>query len=333
MFAPLWGWFADRFDYRIILRVALVVLTLAIAPVGIVSLPLPYVLRLLAGLSAAAIIPLALLSSTTFRGGGCSDQARRFTWRTAFVFLGDLLGPSLGEASSALVPRMPLLVLAAIVAALAVLTGFASLPARGGACANVSHRHAPSRLATVMLLFVTVGGGGGLAAMHVSLLVNRGAGTPTREAIAWMLSLCGLVKLAAQLFHTRVAWLVAALRRLACPTLGLLALSLFLFRHASTAAEIASLIALAGWSSASLRLVTSFWISGPVRPAGDMLGLKHAAASIGQALAPMAFAVASPKGQTAAIDGVGWLSLCLLALLPMVWRGAVRLAAPIDGTD
>ncbi|MDF0544136.1 hypothetical protein PX699_17440 [Sphingobium sp. H39-3-25] len=113
--------------------------------------------------------------------------------------------------------------------------------------------------------------GRGLAAMHVSLLVTRVETGLNREAIAWMLSLCGLAMLAAQLFHTRVPWLVTAPPRLlACLTLGLLAAALFVFSYASSMIAMAALIVAAGWSSASLRLVTSFWISGPrFRQAGS----------------------------------------------------------------
>ncbi|WP_310218118.1 MFS transporter [Caulobacter sp. BE264] len=327
VFAPLWGWLADRIDYRIILRTALVVLALATAPVGAVPLPMLYGLRLLAGLSAAAIIPLALLS-TNFAPGGRDEQARRFTWLTAFMFLGDLFGPLLAEASASLFPRTPLLVLALVIAvlALALTTGIVRLPARCAARPEGRRLQAPPRVVTLVLLLVTIVGGGGLAAMHVSLLVTRSEGALSREAIAGMLSLCGLAMLAAQLFHTRVTWLVTAPRRLACLTLALLALSLFLFRFGTTVVEMAGLIAVAGWSSASLRLVTSFWISGPMRPSGVMLGLQHTAASLGQALAPMSLAVVSPHRQAAVVEAIGWLSLGLLALLPAIWR---RTSTPV----
>lgn len=327
VFAPLWGWLADRIDYRVILRAALFVLAMATAPVGAVALPILYGLRLLAGLAASAIIPLALLS-TNFASGGRREQARRFTWLTAFMFLGELFGPLLSEASAWLFPHTPLLMLALVIAvpALALATSAVRLPARCPARPQGRRPPAPSGVATLVLLLVTIVGGGGLAALHVSLLVTRPEGALSREAIAGMLSLCGLAMLAAQLFHTRVAWLVTAPRRLACLTLALLALSLFLFRSASTAIEIVGLIAIAGWSSASVRLVTSFWISGPLRPSGLRLGLQHTAASLGQALAPMSIALAPPHRQAAVLEAIGWLSLGLLALLPILWR---RTATPV----
>lgn len=319
LFAPLWGWLADRLDYRIILRAALILLALALAPVGVVALPTLYLLRVLAGMSAAAIIPLALLS-TSFTGSGRIEQAMHFTWLTAFVFLGDLSAPLLAEASGAVFSRAPLLMLSAAVAMIAVLTLFARLPARATAGLRGDDRQAPSLPATSILLLVTIVGGGSLAAMHVSLLVTRAETSLTRETIAWMLTLCGLAMLAAQLFHTRVSWLVTAPRLLAGLTLALLAAALFVFPYGSSMIAIASLIIVAGWSSASLRLVTSFWISGPALPSGWKLGLQHAAASIGQALAPMAIALAEPGEQSAILADIGWASILLLVALPLAWR-------------
>ena len=319
LFAPVWGWLADRMDYRIILRSALIVLPLALVPVGAVALPTLYLLRILAGMSAAAIIPLALLS-TGFAGGGRTEQARHFIWLTAFVFLGDLSAPLLAEVSGVVFPQAPLLMLSAFVATIAMLMMFARLPARGSAVSRGGDREAPSLPNTSILLLVTVVGGGGLAAMHVSLLVTRAEGSLTRETIAWMLSLCGLAMLAAQLFHTRVSWLVTAPRLLACLTLALLAASLFVFPYGSSMFGVAALTVVAGWSSASLRLVTSFWISGPVLPSGWKLGLQHAAASIGQVLGPMAIALAGPGEQSLILPGIAWVSILLLVALPLVWR-------------
>ncbi|WP_281822884.1 MFS transporter [Sphingobium sp. BS19] len=320
LFAPLWGWLADRMDYRVLLRAALILLAFALAPVGVVALPTLYLLRALAGMSAAAIIPLALLS-TSFAGGGRAERAMHFTWLTAFVFLGDLSAPLLAEVSGAVFPRAPLLMLSVAVAMIAVLMLVAPLPVRGAARpGSGGDGEAQSLPTTSILLLVTVVGGGGLAAMHVSLLVTRVEASLNREAIAWMLSLCGLAMLAAQLFHTRVPWLVTAPRLLACLTLGLLAAALFVFPYASSMIVIAGLIVAAGWSSASLRLVTSFWISGPPLPSGWKLGLQHAAASIGQALAPLAIALADPGEQSLILIGIGWMSILLLVALPLVWR-------------
>src|SRR3546814_18899611 len=93
---PLGGWMADRGDYRAMLRAALVILALVTAPIGLGGLPELYALRLVAGMASAAIIPLGLLCAS-FAASGRADQARRFTWLTAFVFLGDLAGPLVAD--------------------------------------------------------------------------------------------------------------------------------------------------------------------------------------------------------------------------------------------
>jgi hypothetical protein len=89
------------------------------------------------------------------------------------------------------------------------------LPRWCAPCNDGGDPPAPTLGATLILLFVTIVAGGGLAAMHVNLLVTRSAVSLSREEIAWMLSLCGLGMLAAQIFHARLDWLVTMPRRLA----------------------------------------------------------------------------------------------------------------------
>jgi MFS family permease len=317
--APLWGWIADRVDYRAMLRAALVILALVTAPIGLVGLPELYALRLVAGTAAAAIIPLGLLCAS-FAASGRADQARRFTWLTAFVFLGDLTGPLVAEVSAAILPRAPLMILALGIGAVGAALCAVRLPRWCAPCIDGGDLPAPTLGATLILLFVTIVAGGGLAAMHVNLLVTRSVISLSREEIAWMLSLCGLGMLAAQIFHARLDWLVTMPRRLAGLTLGLLAAALFLFPVAASMAELSGIIVAAGWSSATLRLVTSFWISGAAAPSGLKLGFQHSAASTGQALAPLAIAIVAPGAQPLVLWGIGGLSLALIVSLPLAWR-------------
>lgn len=319
LFAPLWGWLADRMDYRISLRTALILLALVIAPIGTVSVPALYLLRIGAGIAAAAIIPLALLSAS-FSAQERSERAQRFAWLTAFVFLGDMVGPILAEAGARLTPRTPLLMMGLAVSAIAIALCFVRLPDRCVACPVSSLSKGQSQPVAAMLLLIAMVSGGGLAAMHVDLLVSRADYLLDREEIALMLSLCGLAMLAAQLFHQRVPWVVTAPRLIACTTLALLAGALLTFSHISSVISTAGVIITAGWSSASLRLVTSFWISGAGLPSGWKLGLQHAAASIGQALAPLAIAFAEPAGRPSILTGIGGISILMLFALPFVWR-------------
>lgn len=317
--APLWGWIADRIDYRAMLRTALIILALVTAPIGLVSLPTLYALRMVAGMAAAAIIPLALLCAS-FAAAGRGEQARRFTWLIAFVFLGDLAGPLLAEASIAIVPGAPLMIVAAGIGAIAAALCLVRLPRRCAPCLDGEHPAAPTIGATLVLLLITIVAGGGLTALHVNLLVTRIAVALSREEIAWMLSLCGFGMLAAQIFHARLDWLVTIPRRLAGLTLGLLAAALFVFPLVSSMVDLSAIIVGAGWSSASLRLITSFWISGAAAPSGVKLGLQHSAASIGQALAPLALAFAAPGAQPLVLWSIAGLSLLLLIAVPFAWR-------------
>jgi hypothetical protein len=118
-----------------------------------------------------------------------------------------------------------------------------------------------------------------------------------RETIAGMLSLCGFGMLAAQLFHTRVNWLVAAPRTLAILVTTALGATLLLFPFAATRLSVAALIGMAGWCAASLRLLASCWISGSITPSGMRLGLQHSAAGVGQAAAPLLVAGLSSSHQ------------------------------------
>jgi MFS family permease len=316
--APLWGWIADRVDYRAMLRAALVILALVTAPIGLVGLPELYALRLVAGMASAAIIPLGLLCAS-FAANERADQARRFTWLTAFLFLGDLAGPLVAEVSAAILPRAPLMILAFGIGAVGAALCAVRLPRWCAPCIDGGDLPAPTLGATLILLFVTIVAGGGLAAMHVNLLVTRSVISLSREEIAWMLSLCGLGMLAAQIFHARLDWLVTMPRRLGADArpAGCGALPVPV---AASMAELSGIIVAAGWSSATLRLVTSFWISGAAAPSGLKLGLQHSAASIGQALAPLAIAVVAPGAQHLVLWGIGGLSLALLVSLPLAWR-------------
>lgn len=53
--APLWGWLADRMDYRVLLRTTLVILAFVTAPIGAVSLPALYLLRAMAEIGRAHV--------------------------------------------------------------------------------------------------------------------------------------------------------------------------------------------------------------------------------------------------------------------------------------
>lgn len=317
LLAPFWGWLADRFDHRHILVIALFVLALALAPIGRTSLAGLYVLRAIAGIASAAVIPITILTASMMVVGRI-EQARWITWLTAFMFMGDFAGPQLAELSARVWPRSPLLGLAGGIAVAASLLLFTHLgPQR---ISKPDSAVKPALSMTLGLLLITAISGGGLAAIHVSLLIIQDPFPLGREAVARMLSLCGLGMLTAQLFHARVSWIMTNPK----PILGLmaflLAVALFVLPITTTLGEMAVAIGVAGWTAATLRLLASFWISGIGRPNGLRLGLQHAAASLGQALAPFFVAIVPNQPSGWPLWPFAWASLVLAILTPVIIR-------------
>jgi MFS family permease len=80
---------------------------------GRIRATLFYVLRLLNGVFAAAVVPTAF-AMVADRSPDLVRRARQFTWLNALVFAGDLTGPLLGEISVALGATSPFLAPAAL---------------------------------------------------------------------------------------------------------------------------------------------------------------------------------------------------------------------------
>lgn len=318
LLAPFWGWLADRYDYRVLLRTTLVVLALSTLATGATSLPWLYALRVLSGACTAAIIPLALLAASL----GASDrlsQAQRFTWLTAFIFLGDMVGPLVTELSTRFLPNLPLATVASITGLVAARMLVARLPSRSTGDRGAAPVNPPTTAGTLGLLAFTLLGTSGLAVLHVVLLVSSSQVTLAREEVAWMLALCGFAMLAAQLFHIYFPWLIVRPATLALLMLTLFGASMFLFPMASSPIALAALVATAGWAGASLRLVTSLWIGGEGTPSGARLGLQQSATSIGPILAPIAVAAISADGQFVVAWALALASLMLTFSLSRLW--------------
>lgn len=322
--APIWGWLADRMDYRVLLRIALLVLAATTLAFGSTDLATLYLLRILSGMASGAIIPLSLLAAG-FRAESRVGRARLFTWLTSFVFLGDLAGPLLTQLSFPLLPSAPLFPLALALLLAGCLLSPSQLPKRSRSHAIPRRSNRDNNRKTATLLVITIIAGAALAALHIGLLVTGQGLSLDRKAIAFMLSLCGVGMLAAQIAQARLGWLVRRPVDLTRLMLLVLAIGLLASQNPRSILGLAGIAFLLGWSAASLRLVTSFWISNrSSRVSGARLGLQHAAASIGQAAAPIGLALAGVGQQWVITFTLAAAALIVALSLPLLWQEGER---------
>lgn len=313
--APLWGWLSDRSSFRSILVFVVALLAIATASLGSTSLELLYLLRLLAGVSFGAIVPLCLLVGN-LAAESDEDKARLFTMLTASLFLGDFAGPLLAEASARIWPELPLFAFGLGVGAVALAIAFARSPAYyWRAAASSGNPAEKSSLFALLLLGLAVVGSGGLSVVHLDMALHRSDALSGREQMAWMLSLCGLAMLFALVFHAKLGWLVTRPAFLAASMLILLGVALWLFSGAQSRPMVAAAIFAAGWSAATLRLVASFWISASRNHSGARLGVQHAAASVGQVAVPLAAALSRTEWHSTVLWAT--IAACLILLLGM----------------
>ncbi len=96
LFAPVWGALADRIDRRWVLAAGLAGSSAALwaltLPSGLLGI---YVMRAVAGLTSAAVLPAVFAYVVT--ASAPSRLQRRFAWIASATALGFLLGPALGD--------------------------------------------------------------------------------------------------------------------------------------------------------------------------------------------------------------------------------------------
>lgn len=322
--APLWGWLSDRYNFRTLLVLAVATLGLTTALTGTTSLPQLYLLRILAGASFGAIVPLCLLVGS-HAASHTEEKARLFTMLTASLFLGDFAGPILAEASARFLSQTPLLYFGVGVCSVAIALALTRSPKHYWLMERPAENGPEdSKLVVLILLGLTVVGAGGLTAIHLSLVLHRPQTLLGREQIALMLSLCGLAMLAAQVFHAKLGWLVTRPAPLAAGMLFLLGVALWLFSLAQSRSAIAAAVFAAGWSAATLRLIASFWISAPRNHSGLRLGIQHAVASVGQVVVPLATALSRTGSHRTVLWATIFACIVLLLAVPMAWRRTGR---------
>jgi len=318
--APFAGALADRYRFQLFLFFAVMALAVSTALTGATSLVVLYGLRAVAGLAFGAIVPLCLLVGHQV---ACDphEKAGLFTILTASLFLGDFAGPLLAEGSARILPELPLL---AFGIGMGLVGSVVMVGSSESHYCRVPHDDLPtndnSTLLVLLLLGLTITGTGGLAAIHLSLVLHRPDALFQREHIAWMLSLCGLAMLGAQGFHARFNWLVDRPVALAAVMLIVQGVALWQFSAARTGPAIAATIFAAGWSAATLRLIASFWISTSRSRSGFRLGLQHGFASISQVGVPIATAFLRSEWHKTVLWSIIAVCTVLLFALPLVWR-------------
>ncbi len=309
LFAPLWGRVSDRVGRRTVILLGLVGFSGAILAFAFSSnLMLAYALRLLAGLFAAAIVPVIFAWIGDEQAPHA--RARSFAWLYAANALGFLFGPALsGWLTFADAPALPFYVVATLSGLLwfAAYRRFPESRVRSGQA--TPETKAPSLAGLLALsLLVMLGLGSfevGLA-LHGRQVLNLGP----RE-IGWMFAECSLVMIVVQTLLLAPLIRRRGGRRLLAPGFLAMAAGVGLLPYAANYSL--SLLAVALFAAASGLLIPAlaYLVSLAAGAAqGAALGRQTAAASLGQA----AGSVAAGWLFTLSVGAPFWVIAGLLAL-------------------
>lgn len=289
LFAPLWGYVADRVGRRMLILLGLAGLSGAMLLLALVrDLPLIYGARVVAGLFAAMVLPavFAQVSDT------CAPEtrARAFAWLSSANALGFLFGPALSGwiASAGIVAGSDAMGLPFyVVAALVSLVWFAVY--RFPTTAPLEHimNDAPKTGAPslswllVMSLLVMFG----LGSFEVSLaLQGQQVLSLGPSAIGWMFAECSLVMILVQSFG--LAPLIQRLGGGFLLALAFLAMAVGvgLLPYAANYLVLLLAVALIAAASGLLIPALAYLVSLAAGTAqGAALGKQTAVASLGQA--------------------------------------------------
>lgn len=310
LFAPFWGYVSDRAGRRTVILLGLAGLSGAIWAFAFPSsLALAYALRLLAGLFAAAIVPVI------FAWVGDEQvpdaRARSFAWLYAANALGFLFGPALSSwLTFAGAPALPFYVVAALSGLLwlAVYRWFPGRRVRSGPAATET-KALP--LAGLLALSLLVMFGLGSYEVGIALLGRQVLNLGPRE-IAWMFAECSLVMILAQTLLLAPLIRRQGGRRLLAPGFLVMAVGVGLLPY--TTSYPLSLLAVALFAAASGLLIPAlaYLVSLAAGGAqGAALGRQTAAASLGQAAGSaaagwlFALTVGAPFWTTAGLLALG----------------------------
>jgi MFS family permease len=299
LFAPLWGRLSDRYGPRGVLLIGLLgfgATMLVFSFAG--SLVEVYAARLLSGMFAAAVTPVA---AATVGNSATTEQGR--ARRLAFVSMAGITGFLLGPMLSVLVMRLakdyfsfpvtpgsvaiPLVVtalfatLAAVAVAFTVPTEKGERPQRTRAAAIEENAWLLPRL--LALTFIV---SAGVGVFEVGLaLRGRQELSLAPFQIALMFSECSLVMFMMQACIFSPWFKPEATRWLIAPALLVLAVALFMVPRASEFTWMLIVIGAVAASAGILSPILTYWISAKAGSAqGWELGKQTAAASLGVTL-------------------------------------------------
>ncbi len=301
LFAPAWGRLSDRFGRRTILLIGLLGFSAATFIFAFIeTLPSIYVERILSGLFAAAVTPVAL--ATVGDLAKTEEQlARKLTFVSlagiSGVLLGPMVGVSVSQAGATLFPgtseigslSYPLAGIAIITlfSAAAIFFAIPNTNRNGAGPRRVQATSKSSRWLVPLLLFLAsiVSAAVGVFEVGLALRGKQDLGL-TQVQIALMFTTCSLVMIVMQAIIFFSPWVRPATTRwLIAPALGVLAAGLFLVPRASSFMLMLAAVGVVAASAGILAPILTYWISSKAgRAQGAQLGKQTAAASVGGAI-------------------------------------------------
>ena len=292
LFAPGWGYAADRWQRRGVILIGFGGFAIAVAVLAFIDhLAALYVGRFLSGAFSAAIVPasLALIADVS---PDEAWRARRFAWINIAGIAGFLVGPAIGGAfgnmwNGAMPPSgAPFLAIAASSAAVGLVASRVLPLTRShkeGSVSKIERTGNRRQLRLLLLLSLLVAVGLGTFEVGLSLIGRELELSPA--GIGAMFTECMVLMAAAQILVFNPWFPPRATRWLMAPAFALLAAGLLLLPVSTAGAYLLSAVGAIAAAGGILSPVIGFWVSLSAGKAqGSELGWQTSASSVGQTI-------------------------------------------------